>query len=56
MKTNKPSTRFWTLLALINGVAAVHPVYLILQGGNTIDSFLATVILVPSSSCWLSLT
>jgi uncharacterized membrane protein len=46
MKNNKPSTRFWLLLGLVNLFAIVYPVHLLRRAADMPETLLATVVLM----------
>ncbi|HZW92834.1 MAG TPA: hypothetical protein VFF64_07770 [Candidatus Eremiobacteraceae bacterium] len=48
MKTNKPSTEFWTVLAVVNVLALTYPINLLLRANSVDENFLATCVLVGS--------
>jgi hypothetical protein len=48
MKTNKPTTEFWTVLTMMNVLALVYPIHLLLRANNVDGNLFATCVLVGS--------
>ena len=46
MKAQKPTCRFWTVLAALNGAAIVYPLSLFLRADASDGNLLATIALV----------
>ena len=48
MKTNKPTTEFWTVLAMVNVLGLIYPVHLLLRANSVGENLFATCVLVGS--------
>lgn len=48
MKTNAPSTEFWTMLTMVNVLALMYPIHLLLHANSVDENFFATCVLVGS--------
>lgn len=48
MKTNNPTTEFWTVLTLVNVLALIYPIYLLLSAHSVDENLFATCVLVGS--------
>ena len=48
MKTNKPTTEFWTVLTMVNVLAPIYPIHLLLRANSVVENLFATCVLVGS--------
>ena len=48
MKTNKPTTEFWTVLTMVNVLALMYPIQLLLRANSVDENLFATCVLVGS--------
>jgi len=48
MKTNKPTTQFWTVLTIVNLLALFYPIHLLLRANTLDENLFATCLLVGS--------
>ena len=48
MKTNKPTTEFWTVLTMMNVLALIYPIHLLLRASSVDQNLFATCVLVGS--------
>ena len=48
MKTNKPTTEFWTVLIMVNVLALTYPTHLLLRANSVDENLFATFVLVGS--------
>ena len=48
MKRSKPTTEFWTVLAMVNLLGLLYPIYLLLRANNVDENLFATCVLVGS--------
>ena len=48
MKTNKPTTEFWTVLTMVNVLALTYPIHLLLRANNVDENLFASCVLVGS--------
>lgn len=48
MKTNNPTTEFWTVLTMVNVLALVYPIHLLLRANSVDENLFATCVLVGS--------
>ena len=48
MKTNKPTTEFWTMLTMVNVLGLIYPIHLLLRANSVDQKLFATCVLVGS--------
>ena len=48
MKTNKPTTEFWTVLTMVNVLGLIYPIHLLLRAVSVGENLFATFVLVGS--------
>ena len=48
MKTNKPTTEFWTVLTIVNVLALIYPIHLLRLAKSVDENLFATFVLVGS--------
>ena len=48
MKTNKPTTEFWTALTMVNVLGLIYPIHLLLRVNSVNKNLFATCALVGS--------
>lgn len=48
MKTNKPTTEFWTVLTMVNVLGLIYPIHLLLRAVSVDENLFATFVLVGS--------
>jgi hypothetical protein len=48
MKTNKPTTEFWTVLTMVNVLGLIYPIHLLLRANRVDENLFATCVLVGS--------
>jgi hypothetical protein len=46
MKTNKPTTEFWTVLSMVNVLALIYPIRFMLRADSADENLFATCLLV----------
>ena len=51
MKTNKPTTEFWTVLIMVNVLALTYQTHLLLRANSVDENLVATCALVGSLFC-----
>ena len=48
MKTNNPTTKFWTVLTMVNVLALIYPIRLLLRANSLDENLFATCVFVGS--------
>jgi hypothetical protein len=48
MKSNKPTTEFWTVLTMVNLLGLIYPIHLLLRANSVDENLFATCVLVGS--------
>ena len=48
MKRSKPTTEFWTVLAMVNLLGLLYPIYLLVHANGIDENLFATCVLVGS--------
>jgi hypothetical protein len=48
MKTNKPTTEFWTVVTMVNVLGLIYPIHLLLRAVSVDENLFATFVLVGS--------
>ena len=48
MKTNKPTTEFWTVLTMVNVLGLIYPIHLLLRANRVDENLFATCVLIGS--------
>jgi hypothetical protein len=48
MKTNNPTRKFWTVLAMVNVLGLMYPIHLLLRTHSVDENLFATCVLVGS--------
>ncbi|MGC2477789.1 MAG: hypothetical protein WA485_25850 [Candidatus Sulfotelmatobacter sp.] len=48
MKRSKPTTEFWTVLAVVNVLALIYPIHLILHANSVDENLFASGVLLGS--------
>lgn len=48
MNRSKPTTEFWTVLAMVNLLGLIYPIHLLLRANSVDENLFATCVLVGS--------